>query len=367
MNIIIAAGGTAGHINPALSIAEYIKMQRVDANIFFVGRKSGMEYTLVTKAGYEFLHMEVTGFQRKLTLNNIKRNFISLFNLAFANKQADKILNKIQPELVIGTGGYVTGPIVRAAAKKGIKTAICEQNAYAGLTNKLLSKYVDKVFIADEKAAKYMAKPSECIITSNPVRNSIKTANEKENKQKLNVENKTVLLSFGGSLGADAINKAMKALVLYNKENKDIVHFHIVGKYDNGDFEKFLIENDIKKNENVFVFEYIYDIEKYLSAADIIISRCGALTITEIACLGKASILIPSPNVSENHQYHNGKVLEDLDAAILIQEKDLTDEKIINSFNSLYQNPTKIKRMGQNAKKAYNPKCLEIIFNNLSI
>ncbi len=365
MNIIIAAGGTAGHINPGIAIAEYIKENRKDANIVFVGRKDGMEYNIVTKAGYEFYNLEVTGFQRRLNFTNIKRNLKTIYNLLLSIPAANKILNKVKPNLVIGTGGYVSGPILLAATNKKIKTAIHEQNAFAGVTNKILSKKVDKVFVATKEAAKYMAYPEKCIVAENPVRKEIINANKQISKKELNVENKTVLLSFGGSLGALAINNAMKNLVLHNKDNKDIIHYHIVGKYDNNNFKNFLKENNINEGENIFVFEYLYDIQKYMAAADIIISRCGALTIAEIAAMKKASILIPSPNVSENHQYYNGKVLEDLNAAILIQEKDLTKEKIINSFDELYQNPIKIKNMGENASKAYNPNCLEIIYNNL--
>ncbi len=367
MNIIIAAGGTAGHINPALAIASFIKEKNKAANIVFVGRQDGMEYDIVTRAGYKFYHLEVTGFQRRLNLNNIKRNIKTVYNLLFANKNANKILEEVKPSLVIGTGGYVTGPILLAAAKKGIKTAIHEQNAFAGITNKILSKKVDRVFVAASEAAKYMAKPSDCIVSYNPVRKEILTADKEKAREELNVKNKTVVLSFGGSLGALMINNAMKNLVLHNKNNKDIVHYHIVGKYDNGDFKAFLKENNIKENENVFVFEYLYDIPKYMAAADIVISRCGALTIAEIAAMKKASILIPSPNVSENHQYYNGKVLEDLNAAILLEEKDLNKLSITKAFDELYSNPNKIIKMGENAHKAYNENCLEIIYNNLPL
>ncbi len=367
MNVIIAAGGTAGHINPGLAIAGFIKEKNPLANIVFVGRRDGMEYNIVTKAGYKFYPLEVTGFQRRINFTNFKRNIKSLYNLMFALPSANKILKEVNPDLVIGTGGYVSGPILFAAASKGVKTAIHEQNAFAGITNKILSKKVDIVFVASKEAAKYMAYPDKCIVTQNPVRKEIITASKEEARKNLNIKNKTVVLSFGGSLGALAINNAMKNLVVHNKDNKDIIHYHIVGKYDDNDFKNFLHKNNIQENENVFVFEYLYDIEKYMAAADIIISRCGALTIAEISAMQKASILIPSPNVSENHQFYNGKVLKDLNAAILIEEKDLNKESIIAAFDDLYFNPTKVKTMGENAKKAYNPNCLEIIYNNLPV
>ena len=367
MKVIIAAGGTAGHINPGLAVAEKIKKEHPDADIMFVGRKQGMEYKLVTQAGYKFSHMEVTGFQRSFSPENIKRNLITVKNLLTANRAADKILNDFKPDLVMGTGGYVSGPIVLRAAKRGIKTALHEQNAFAGVTNKLLSKNVDKVFVATEKASKFMAYPEKCIVCGNPVREEITLADTAKAKEELGVVGKTVVLSFGGSLGAAMVNKAMQHLALHNKNREDIIHFHVVGRYDEGKFVKFLDDNNINNPEKIVVNEYLYDIAKYMAAADVIICRCGALTIAELSCMGKAAILIPSPNVAENHQFYNGKVLSDIDAAILIEEKDLNEKTITESFEKLYQNPQLIKDMGQRAKTAYNPRCVDIIYENLEL
>ena len=367
MKVIIAAGGTAGHINPGLAVAEKIKKEHPDADFMFVGRKQGMEYKLVTQAGYKFSHMEVTGFQRSFSPENIKRNLITVKNLLTANRAADKILNEFKPDLVMGTGGYVSGPIVLRAAKRGIKTALHEQNAFAGVTNKLLSKNVDKVFVATEKASKFMAYPEKCIVCGNPVREEITLADTAKAKEELGVVGKTVVLSFGGSLGAAMVNKAMQHLALHNKNREDIIHFHVVGRYDEGKFVKFLDENNINNPEKIVVNEYLYDIAKYMAAADVIICRCGALTIAELSCMGKAAILIPSPNVAENHQYYNGKVLSDIDAAILIEEKNLNEKTITDSFEKLYQNPQLIKDMGQRAKTAYNPRCVDIIYENLEL
>ena len=365
MKVIIAAGGTAGHINPGLAIAEKIKKEHPDADIMFVGRKQGMEYKLVTQAGYKFNHMEVTGFQRSFSPANIKRNLITVKNLLTASSKADKILREFKPDIVIGTGGYVSGPIVQQAAKRGVKTALHEQNAFAGVTNKILSKKVDKVFVATEKASKYMAYPEKCIPCGNPVREEIVLADALKAKKELGVEGKLVVLSFGGSLGAAMVNKSMQHLALHNRNREDMVHFHVVGRYDEGEFEKFLTENNLNDENKIKVYEYLYDIAKYMAAADIIICRCGALTIAELSCMGKAAILIPSPNVAENHQYHNGKVLEDIGAAILIEEKNLTEKTIVEAFEKLYQNPQLVKQMGEKAKLAHNPDCIDIIYNNI--
>ena len=367
MRVIIAAGGTAGHINPGLAIAQHIKSKHPEAEIRFVGRKEGMEYGLVTKAGYAFSHMEVTGFQRRITPENIKRNIITVKNLLTAIPKAKKILKEFRPDVVIGTGGYVSGPILLRAANMGIKTAIHEQNAFAGVTNKLLSKKVDYVFVATEKAAQYMAFPEKCIVCGNPVREEISSADPRTARRQLGVEDKTVILSFGGSLGARKVNNTMKELALHNRDRKDLVHYHVVGRYDEGRFISYLRENGLEPNENLQVFEYLYDIPKYMAAADIIISRCGALTIAEIACMGKASILIPSPNVAENHQYHNGMVLADMGAAVLIEEKDLTLDNFYSAFEKLYADPEKVKEMGRIARTAHKADCLDIIYSNLNL
>ena len=366
MRIIIAAGGTAGHINPALAIAGCIKDRQPDAEITFVGRNEGMEHDLVTKAGYPFRHMEVTGFQRSLSFNNIKRNIRTVINLMSSGAKSRRILREIKPDLVIGAGGYVSGPIVRRAAKSGIKTAIHEQNAFRGVTNKILSRDVDHVFLAMERAKKYMAHPERCTVTGNPVRKEIREADRRQSRKELGIpDDKIVLLSFGGSLGAARLNDAMKSLVVHNAAREDIVHYHVVGRYDEGEFPAFLKEKGIETGEKLQVFEYLYDIPKYMAAADILITRCGALTIREIECMGKASILIPSPNVAENHQYYNGRVLSDIGAAILIEEKDLNEESITAAFDSLYLDRNKVAAMGEAAHTVYKADCLDIIYSTL--
>ena len=362
MKVIIAAGGTAGHINPGLAIAQYIKSKHPEAEIMFVGRKSGMEYGLVTKAGYEFCHMEVTGFQRKITPQNIGRNIITVKNLLTAGAKSKKILKDFKPDIVIGCGGYVSGPIVLQAAKMGIKTAIHEQNAFPGVTNKILAKNVDTVFLATEKAKKYLDEKANIIVCGNPVRMEIQSADSLKAKKELGVEGKTVLLSFGGSLGAMMVNNRMKSLVLHNRDRKDIVHFHVVGKYDDGDFVKFLSENGIQQSENLKVFEYLYDIPKYMAAADIIISRCGALTIAEIGCMGKASILIPSPNVVRNHQEQNAREFEKCGAAAVITEAELTPERLYKKLSEMTEDKEGMQKMSENLKKLARTDALEKLY-----
>ena len=230
MRVLIAAGGTAGHINPALAIAGALKAADPTAEIHFAGRREGMEYGLVTKAGYPFHHIEINGFQRHLNLENIGRNIVAIWHLALSGPRTRKILNEVNPDLVIGCGGYVSGPIVRAAAKRGIKTAIHEQNAFPGVTNKLLAKEVNIVLAASADAVEKLGAPEKTTVVGNPVRPEVLTADRATARAKLNAGDRTVILSFGGSLGADRINQVVADLCAWEKQtNQHTLHLHATG------------------------------------------------------------------------------------------------------------------------------------------
>ena len=201
MRVLIAAGGTAGHINPALAIAGALKQADPAAEIHFAGRREGMEYGLVTKAGYPFHHIEINGFQRRLTPENIRRNLLAAYHLALSGPRTKAILKQVQPDLVIGCGGYVSGPVVRAAAKRGIKTAIHEQNAFPGVTNKLLAKDVDVVFAASADAVEKLGAPGKTLVVGNPVRPELLAQDRAAARARIGAGDNTVILSFGGSLG----------------------------------------------------------------------------------------------------------------------------------------------------------------------
>ena len=306
MKIIFAAGGTGGHINPALAAAGEIRERYPDAEILFIGTKDKMEAKLVPAAGFDFKTIEISGFYRQLTLENIKRNIVTLSHLLSSSKEAKKIILDFKPDVVVGFGGYVSGPVVRMAAKLKIKTAIHEQNAYPGITNKALAKEVDKVMLTTEKAAQFLECKNEPVVTGLPVRGEMLRADRELSRAELGVkENQTLVLSMGGSLGAEAINNAMVDLIAENHENKNIYFLHAMGQFGLWVPEKLReLGVDPEKEENVEIREYISDMARCMSAADIVISRSGASSLSEIEALGKASILIPSPNVAENHQYH---------------------------------------------------------------
>ncbi len=353
MRVLIAAGGTAGHINPALAIAGALKAADPSAEIHFAGRECGMENQLVKKAGYPFHPIEITGFQRKLSLENIRRNAVTVWNLIQSGPKAKKMMKEIRPDLVIGCGGYVSGPVVRCAAKMGIKTAIHEQNAFPGVTNKLLAPDVDVVFAAVEGAVEKLKAPEKTLVVGNPVRPAVlgAAANRMENRAKLNAGNRTVILSFGGSLGARRINESVAALCAWEQHtNQNVLHIHATGRYGVNLFDGLQKQMDFSAGDDLIVREYIDNMPELLSAADLIISRAGALTLAELSAAGRAAILIPSPNVAENHQYYNAMELEKAGAAVVIEEKDLTDAKLIDTVKGLLEDPKKLVEMGQNAR-----------------
>ena len=276
MRVLIAAGGTAGHINPALAIAGALKKADPTAEIHFAGRKEGMEYRLVTQAGYPFHHIEITGFQRKLSLHNIKRNIVTLWNLALSGPKAKAIMKEVQPDLVIGCGGYVSGPVVRCAAKMGIHTALHEQNAFPGVTNKLLAPDVDIVFAAVPAAVEKLGAPQKTIVVGNPVRPEVFTQakNRDAIRAQLGAGDRTVILSFGGSLGARRVNEVVGDLCAWEQhEHKPVLHLHATGQYGVQLFKDLEQQKGFAEGDSLVVKEYINNMPELLAAADR--GRCG--------------------------------------------------------------------------------------------
>lgn len=351
MRFLFAAGGTGGHVNPALAVAREIKNRYPDAEIMFVGTKDKIEASLVPKAGFHFRTINISGFQRSFSPRDIVFNLRTLLKLLFVTSQCKKIINEFKPDIAIGFGGYVSGPVIRTAHKMGIKTCIHEQNAFPGKTNIALSKYVDKVLLTTSDAEKHLRCKNKPVVTGLPVRAEILTEEYFSARRSLGIaEDKTVILSTGGSLGAAAINSVM-CDVIKEFYGKDIVFVHGYGR--NGkDMPSRLSEMgaDPEKSNDLFVSEYIYDMAKYMAAADLVISRAGASSIAEIEALGKASFLVPYPYASENHQYHNAMTLVNRNAAIVCEQKELDAQKVIAVINDLAGNREKYIEMGNNAR-----------------
>ncbi len=352
MRFLFAAGGTGGHINPALAVAGEIRERYPDSEILFVGSKGKMEHDLVPKAGFDIKTINISGFQRKISLENIIRNIKTIIYLLISNFQVKKIIKEFKPDVVIGFGGYVSGPVLRKAYQMGIPTAIHEQNAFPGITNKTLAKNVDKVMITVEAARKHLQPKNECILTGLPVRGEMLRADRDFARAEMGIkDDEKLILSMGGSLGAKAINEAMVELISAKADEKNCRFLHSMGRYGLWVPDKLEEKGvDLASHKNIEIREYISDMDRCMSAADMIICRAGASTLSEIEALGKASILIPSPNVAENHQYHNAMALVNNSAALIIEEKDLTGEKIIALADELLKDDNKRNTLANNAK-----------------
>ncbi len=369
LRVLLAGGGTSGHINPAVAIAEIIKKNHPDAEFCFAGTPTGIEAKIVRDLGYRFEEIDVHGFQRSLSLGNIKRNAVALKCLAFSGSRAKKIINDFKPDLVIGTGGYVSGPIVRKAAKMKIKTAIHEQNAYPGVTTRLLSKLVDKVMLTVIEAKEYLEDGIDYTVTGLPVRAAFASHDRAQAKRELGFdENEICILSTGGSLGSYVLNENIAELLKWEQENGiKINHIHSYGTHEsNKDFVKKLTDSGVTVDGyNRFLISDYINMPLCMSAADLVISRCGANALTELEALGRASILIPSPNVAGNHQYHNGMVLHNAGAGIVIEEKELTPKKLIDTVSGLCDNKERIEELSQAAHRLYIKDTDERIYNAL--
>ena len=351
MRVLLAGGGTAGHINPALAIAGTIREKRPDAEFLFIGNRDGMEQRLVSQAGYEIKSIVISGFQRSLSPKSAVANVKTVTRTITSSAAAKKIIREFQPDICIGTGGYVSGPVVREAARLGVPCIIHEQNAYPGVTNKMLAKRVKKVMLAVEAAKPYF-KDAPVVVTGNPVRSEILTADKAAARQKLGLDRRPVILSFGGSLGAQRINESLVDLIARSGRDGRYQHIHAYGKYG-GWFPDAVREKGVDPDacRNLDIRSYIDNMPECMAAADLVISRAGAITLSEIQAMGKPAILIPSPNVAENHQFHNAMALVNAGAAEIIEESDLSCEAVVEKADAMLQSAETLAKFSENSKK----------------
>ncbi len=365
MHILFAGGGTAGHINPALAIAGYIREQLPETRISYIGTEGKLESVLVPQKGYNFRTIDVAGFKRKITLKNIGRNVVAVRKVLTSSITARKILKELSPDIVIGTGGYVSGPVVREAAKLGIKTAIHEQNAYPGITTKMLSEVVDSVMLAMPEAEKYLKCKKKPLVVGNPVRSEVSLMDKDKAREILGFDDRPVILSFGGSLGARPVNEAVEELIKWHNGSKKFYHIHSTGKSGYETMLKRLSDSGTQISEEIEIREYIDNMDVCMAAADLVICRAGAITLSELEICKKPSVLIPSPYVAENHQYHNAMTLKKAGAAEIIEEKDLTGESLIETVKYLIENKPKLAQMSKAADKMAISDSNERIFEEI--
>jgi len=357
MRVLMSGGGTGGHINPALAIADTIKQNDPTSEIAFVGTKHGKEVELVPRAGYPLHFVEIQGIVRSLSLKNIK----TAYYILTAPGKAAKLIDSFKPDIVIGTGGYACWPTLAAAAKKGIPTMVHESNAIPGLAVKKLQNQVDKILVNFEHTAeKLHASKDKIVRVGNPLRGGFGSHTSQRAKELLGIEDYShIVMCFGGSLGAAALNEnAKKFMVECAESHPDILYVHAAGVRYYDKMKDDCSKLGIDKCSNIRLLDYIHDMPLWMSAADVVIARAGAMTISELALMNKACILIPSPNVVDDHQYKNAKVLEDKGAAVLVRETDITGDRyakeILDLLNDREKRGSLCKNIGQFADRDAN-------------
>lgn len=354
MRAIISAGGTGGHIYPALAILNKIKEKDPKAEILYIGTKDRMEKDIVPKAGYEFVGISVEGLKRSLSPKNIK----SAFLFVNAISRCKKIIKKFKPDVVIGVGGYVSAPVIYAAHKLGVKCCIHEQNSSFGVTNKFASRFADKIFVSFKSSIEKVEDKSKVIYTGNPCsENAIKEEGAKKEEYGLTPSKKLVLIVMG-SLGSKTISDKMKNLLtLFNNKSYEVMF--VTGKNYYDEYKKNSYTSNIK------IVPYIDNMVRLLKKTDVLVSRAGASTLSEIASLNVPSILIPSPYVTENHQYKNAMDLVSKDAALLLEEKDLNGDDLLRMVEKLLDDKIFVKNLKNNLKQFEVKNSASIIYDEI--
>lgn len=360
----MTGGGTAGHINPAIAIANTIKKNIPDAEIAFVGTERGLENKLVPKENYPLYHVDVRGFERPLVnIKNVKAAYLALVS----PMRAKKLIREFRPDIVIGTGGYACWPVLKAAASMGIPTAVHESNATPGLAISKLQGCVDRIFVNFKQTAEHLSTKDKVMHVGNPLRSGFGGLDYSEARKKLGIEDDRVfVLSFGGSLGARRLNEsALSFMSTHVKGDPKMIHYHATGAFDFKEFSESFKGRGLEKCPNIRLVEYIHDMALRMSAADIVICRAGAMTISEIAMMKKACIMIPSPNVVDNHQYKNAKVLSDAGAVVMLEEAYLNEETFSDAIISLASSREKREELSKNIGEFANSDANKLIYNEV--
>ena len=365
MKVLMTGGGTGGHVYPAIAIANTIKNNIPKAKIAFVGTPGGIENKICHAAGYDMFHVEVEGISRSLSPSNVKSLYLALTS----PKKARKILRSFKPDVVIGTGGYVSWPIIAAAASEGIPTILHESNVHPGLTVRKLQAKVDRVLTNFEHTGSLLKKADKrnVICVGNPLRTEFETVTKSEARKKLGIpENAKVLLSYGGSRGAQKINETVvEVMKILSDKGSDIIHIHSTGDIGAEAFKEKFSEYGLDKNDNIKLHSYIHNMPDTMAAADVIICRAGAMTVSEISMMKKAAIFIPSPNVVENHQYKNAKLLADKNAAVVIEEKNLSAEGLCSVAERLLEDKNMREAMENKVYQFSNLSANKLIYDEI--
>ena len=338
MNVIFTCGGTAGHINPAIAVADILKERHPDCNILFIGAKGHMEEKLVPKAGYELKCLPGSGLTRGKSLKAIKKNIQVVGDLFGSIKECKKIIREFGADVIVGTGGYASFPALHAGSKLGIPTCVHESNAVPGLTTKMAANKADRVLVSFPESAQYYRNPQKVEVVGMPVRKEFILTQKEDARKELGLDSRPLVVSAFGSLGAKAMNEAVAELFKIEQDHGfPFKHIHATGKFG----WEWMPEKvaawgvDLTAAQAIEMREYIYNMPTLMAAADVFISRAGASSCNEIAAAGVPSVLIPSPNVTANHQEKNARVLSENGGAVLLLEKECTAGKLFDEITAL--------------------------------
>lgn len=366
MKILFTCGGTAGHINPAVALARLFQERKPEAQVLFVGAKGGMEERLVPKEGFALETVTISAFRRKLTPSALRYNLNTLRNLTSSRQEAARILQRFQPDLVVGTGGYASYPLVREAARCGIPTAVHESNAIPGLTTKRLSRYADRMLVGFQACERYYRYPERVVVTGTPVRGDFFLRTRKEAKAQLGIApDQPLVLSYWGSLGAEHMNCHMLDYIeKESQERPGFSHIHGAGR-NYAVMQDALARSGVSLPEEISIQEYIYDMPCVMAAADLVLCRGGASTISELTALGRAAIIVPSPNVTNHHQEKNASVLEKLGGAVVIAEAESDGAILYHETRNLLTEKNRRVKMEASMAAVGIPDAAERIYQTL--
>ena len=348
MNVIFTCGGTGGHINPAIAVANMMKERHPDINILFIGAKGHMEEKLVPQAGYELKCLPGSGLSRKLNLDGIKKNVKAVKNVLAAVGECKKIIKEFNPDVIIGTGGYASFPALYAGSSLGIPTCVHESNAVPGVTTKMAANRASRVLVSFPESAQYYRNKEKVEVVGMPVRKEFILTGKEEAKAQLGLDSRPVVVSAFGSLGARQMNFAVADMFKLEKEDRfPFQHIHATGSFGWEWMPEHVasLDVDVHGNNGIDMREYIYNMPTVMAAADVIISRAGASTCNEIGASGTPSILIPSPNVTNNHQEKNARILEGHGATIVITEDQCNGKVLYNTVQQLLEDHDRRKAM----------------------
>lgn len=347
MRVILTCGGTGGHINPAIAVAKLCQERFSDCEVLFIGAEGGMEERLVPREGYRLETLKISSFQRKLSPAGLWHNGRTLWNLLGSLRRAKEIIRRFQPDVIVGTGGYASFPALKMGARLGIPTAVHESNAVPGLTTKMVAREVDRILVSFEDSRRFYADPQKVIVTGTPVRGEFLYTRRAEARQALGLKDEPLVVSAWGSLGAREMNKKIARFMVREAETGGVHHIHATGSFGWKWMPDYMRELGLMLEEHpaLELREYIYNMPQLMAAADLVICRAGAATISEICASGTPCIMVPSPNVTGNHQEKNARVLEKHGAAVVLREQDCDGDSLYETAKTLLEDPERLRSM----------------------